>query len=82
MNARDDETQLIFATGHARVLVTANTSDFAALHHKWQLGGKHHSGILIIPQQRFSTGEVVRRILRLNSRGIDLSNSLNYLSNY
>jgi len=39
-------------------------------------------GILIIPQQRYSTGEIVRRILRLNSSGFDLAGGIYYLSNF
>ena len=80
MNPRDDETQLVFAAGYARILVSANVSDFAALHREWMERERMHSGISIVPQQRYSTGEIVRRLLRLNSTKIDLANGLYYLS--
>jgi hypothetical protein len=44
--------------------------------------GRSHSGILIIPRQRYSTGEIIRRILRLTSSGFDLSSGIYYLSNF
>jgi hypothetical protein len=82
MNARDDQTQLKFASENARVLVSSNGSDFAALHREWLEQGRVHSGILIIPQQRYSTGEIVRRIVRLTSSKFELTNGLYYLSNF
>jgi Domain of unknown function (DUF5615) len=82
MNARDDEAQLLFSSAHCRVLVSSNASDFAALHRQWQEQGRSHSGILIIPQQRYSTGEIVRRMLRLASSRFDLTNGIYYLSNF
>ena len=82
MNARDDEAQLIFASAQSRVVVSANARDFAALHHHWQRAGRSHSGILIIPQQRYSTGEIVRRSLRLASSNCDLTNGIYDLSNF
>jgi hypothetical protein len=82
MNARDDETQLSFASAQSRVLVSANARDFASLHRSWIDQGRSHSGILIVPQQRYSTGEIVRRILRLNSSRFDVRNGIYYLSNF
>jgi predicted nuclease of predicted toxin-antitoxin system len=82
MNARDDESQLILASAQNRVLVSANARDFASLHRAWLERGKSHSGILIIPQQRYSTGETVRRILRLASSKFDLASGIYYLSNF
>jgi hypothetical protein len=64
------------------VAVSANARDFASLHREWLEGGRSHFGILIIPQQRYSTGEIVRRILRLNSSGFDLAGGIYYLSNF
>ena len=81
MNARDDESQLTLASLQGRVVVTANARDFAALHREWMERGRSHFGILIIPQQRYSTGEIVSRILRLNSSGFDLG-GIYYLSNF
>jgi len=82
MNARDDGSQLIFATAQGRVLVSANARDFTLLHSAWMEQGRLHLGILIIPQQRYSIGEIVRRILRLTSSEFDLTGGLYYLSNF
>ena len=70
------------ATEQGRILVSANARDFAYLHRKWLEQGRSHCGVLIIPQQRYSTGEVVRRVLRLVSSGLDLTSGLYYLSNF
>jgi hypothetical protein len=69
MNARDDESQLILAASQGRVLVTANVRDFVSLHRVWVEQGRSHSGVLMIPQQQYSTGEIVRRVLRVASCG-------------
>lgn len=82
MSARDDESQLILADAQSRILVSANARDFASLHREWLERSRSHSGILIIPQQRYSTGEIIRRILRLTSSGFDMSNGIYYLSNF
>ena len=82
MNARDDESHLILASEQGRILVSANARDFASLHREWLEHSRSHFGILIIPQQRYSTGEIVRRILRLTSSGFDTVSGLYYLSNF
>jgi hypothetical protein len=82
MNARDDESHLVLAAAQGRVLVTANASDFAALHREWLEQDRAHYGVLIIPQQRYSTGEIVRRMLRLASSRFDPTSGLYYLSNF
>lgn len=40
MNTRDDESQLVFASAQGRILVSANASDFAALHREWLEQGR------------------------------------------
>jgi hypothetical protein len=82
MSARDDESQPVLADSQSRVRVSANARDFASLHREWLERGRSHAGILIIPQQRYSTGEIIRRILRLTSSGFDLSSGIYYLSNF
>jgi hypothetical protein len=82
MNARDDESQLVTATGQDRILVSANARDFAALHAQWMSNDQRHAGILIIPQQRYSTGEIVRRLVRLASSRFDMGGGVYYLSNF
>ncbi len=82
MNARDDESHLILAASQGRVLVSANARDFASLHRKWLEQSRSHCGLLIIPQQRYATGEIVQRLLRISSSGINLTSGLYYLSNF
>ena len=82
MNARDDESHLILAASQGRVLVSANARDFASLHREWLEQSQSHCGVLIIPQQRYSTGEIVHGLLRVASSGIDLTGGLYYLSNF
>ena len=82
MNGQEDESQLTRAVAGGRALVSANARDFASLHRAWAEQGRSHFGILIVPQQRFSTGEIVRRMLRLSSSRFDLTNGLYYLSNF
>jgi len=61
---RDDE-QLEYATAEGRVLYTFNTSDFYRLHTVWITQGRSHAGIIFAPQQRYSIGEQMRRLLKL-----------------
>ncbi len=61
------EEQLAFATAHDCVLYTFNVSDFHRLHVDWISAGREHAGMVLAPQQRFSVGEQLRRILRLRA---------------
>src|SRR3954467_13030484 len=65
MIARTDADHLAFATGEGRVLCTFNVGDFWNLHVEALVGGRHHAGIILVPQQRYSVGEQLRRLLRL-----------------
>ena len=82
MLKRNDEEQLVYATSQQRAIVTANTAHFARLHRQFLETGRTHAGIIVIHQQRFSVGEVIRRLLRLNASGTpdELSDQLEYLS--
>lgn len=82
MRVRDDEAQLSFASAQGRVLVSGNAGDFAALHQAWMERDQSHAGILILPQQRYPIGEVVRRFLRVLSSRLDLANGIYYLSSF
>ena len=62
----DDSAQLISATKSSRVFVTNNIRDFVPLHKTWRENSQNHSGIIVLHQQEFSTGEIVRRITRLS----------------
>ena len=67
MIERNDADHLAFATRERRVLCTHNVGDFWALHEEVLSQGRHHSGIILMPQQRYSTGEQLRRLLHLAS---------------
>ena len=82
MNSRSDESHLTLAAAQGRILVTAHARDFASLHREWMKQARSHFGILIIPQQRYSTGEIVSRMLRVASSGLELTGGLSYLSNF
>lgn len=60
-----DEQHLAFATAHGCVLYTFNVSDFYRLHTNWLQAGREHAGLILAPQQRYSVGEQLRRLLRL-----------------
>ncbi len=75
--------RLVAALGsHALDVLTSLDADFASLHKSWADQGRSHDGVLIIPQQRYSTGEIVRRWLRLAESKFELTNGLFYLSNF
>lgn len=64
---RTDEEQLVYASERRCVLYTFNVSDFYSLHTCWLAESRHHTGLILAPQQRFSVGEQLRRILRLRA---------------
>ena len=62
-----DEEQLLYASQRRCVLYTFNISDFYALHTRWMAIERHHAGLILAPQQKFSVGEKLRRILCLRA---------------
>lgn len=62
---RLDQEHLDYATRDGRVICTCNARDFYRLHTEYQLQGRTHAGILIVPQQRYSVGEQLGRTLKL-----------------
>ncbi len=81
---KPDEEQLAFATNNGCVLYTFNISDFYRLHTQWLTAGRAHAGTILAPQQRFSVGEQLRRILRLraNATGTTMRGQAEFLSNW
>src|ERR1017187_2102798 len=67
LTEKTDEEQLAFAGERECVLYTFNVSDFYRLHTQWISAGREHGGMILAPQQRFSVGEQLRRILRLRA---------------
>ncbi len=61
---RPDEDHLIAASSAGRALFTYNTSDYCALHQSWMSSERPHAGIIVAPQQQYSVGEELRRIMR------------------
>jgi hypothetical protein len=60
-----DEEQLEYARSQRRVLFSFNASHFYRIHSELLSQGESHAGILLAPQQRYSIGERVRRLLKL-----------------
>jgi len=58
-----DESQLAWAAGQGRVLVTFNVAHFAELHAAWMRQGRHHVGIVVSSQR--PVGDMLRRLLHL-----------------
>jgi hypothetical protein len=59
---------LAFATDRGCTLYIFNVSDFYRLLAQWMSSGREqHSGMILVPQKRFSVGEQLRRILHLRS---------------
>lgn len=81
---KPDEEQLAFAAARGCALYTFNVSDFYRLHTQWASAGREHAGMILAPQQRFSVGEQLRRILRL--RGAvsveSMQNKVEFLANW
>ena len=65
MIERRDADHLEFAASEHRVLCTFNIADFYRLHTECLARGESHDGIILVPQQRYSVGETMRRLLRL-----------------
>ncbi len=84
LTEKTDEEQLAFATERECVLYTFNMSDFFRLHTHWISAGRAHAGIILAPQQRFSVGEQLRRILRLRASATmsSMRNQIEFLSNW
>lgn len=57
----DDEEQLAFAASQGRAIDTFNVNDFARLHADFAKRDIEHAGVIVIPDQRCSVGEKIRR---------------------
>ena len=65
MIERSDAEHLAFAAAQGRTLCTFNVADFWILHGEYLASARSHAGVVLMPQQRFSVGELLRRLLRL-----------------
>lgn len=65
MAGATDQEQLEFAHNQRRILFSYNASDFFRIHREYLTQGKSHSGMVLAPQQQYSIGERIRRLLKL-----------------
>lgn len=79
--ALDDVDQLRYATSLGRTIYSLNARHFAQLHGEFLNRGEDHAGIIVIPRQRYTIGEKVRRLEELLTAtdAASLRNSLNFL---
>jgi len=54
---RSDDEHLDYATTQGRVVCTFNVADFYRLHREYLRAGKTHTGMILVPQQRYTPGE-------------------------
>jgi len=65
MIRRKDEEHLSLATVRGRALYSFNVGDYHEIHTEWSTAGRSHAGLVLAQQKRYSTGEQIRRLLRL-----------------
>ena len=65
MIRRKDQEHLSWATVQGRALDSFNVGDYHEIHTEWAATGRNHAGIVLAQQKRHSTGEQIRRLLRL-----------------
>lgn len=65
MIERPDREHLEYATSQGRVLCTFNVGHFYQLPTEYLQGGLSHAGIVLLPRQRYTLGEQLRRLLKL-----------------
>ena len=84
MTDRSDEEQLELARSQGRVLFSFNASGFCRIHAELLAQGKSHAGIILAPQQRYSIGERVRRLLKLIAAKTaeEMRDQMEFLSNW
>lgn len=76
-----DQKQLALAVQYGRAIYTFNVRDFALLHRQYLDQGIDHHGIIVLPDQRCSTGEKIRRLAEFTSRvtAEEMVNRMEYL---
>jgi hypothetical protein len=76
-----DEEQLAFDVNEKRAIYTFNARHFARLHGDYLKQGIQHYGIMVIPDQRYSVGEKIRRVAGLLRRvsAEEMMNRMEYL---
>ena len=76
-----DKEQLEFAVQERRSIYTFNVGHFAHLHAQFLHEGIDHNGIIVLPDQRCSVGEKIRRLARFLSQvtAEDMVNRMEFL---
>ena len=84
MRERTDEEQLAYATAQGRVIYSFNVGHFSQLHADYLSKRQRHTGIVLAPQQRYSVGEQMRRLLRLIGMrsAEDMKNQVEFLNSW
>jgi hypothetical protein len=77
-----DESQLAWAQGEGRSLVTFNVAHFVRLHAAWLRQGRNHAGIIVSSQRPI--GDLLRRLLHLGNTldSETMRNRLEFLSDW
>ena len=77
-----DLAQLEWCRSQSRVIYTFNVRHFYKLHSEFMRAAKEHAGIILAPQQRYSVGGQMRRLLRLveQKSAEEMVNHVEYLS--
>ncbi len=65
LTGSDDDIVLAFAAREDRAVYTFNTGDYCRRHGEYLQQGIDHAGIIVVPSQRYSVGEQLRRLLQL-----------------
>ena len=76
-----DRDQLAFSLQQGRAIYTFNVGDFARLHRDYLSQGVDHHGIIVLPDQRCSIGEKIRRVAQFVSSvtAKEMVNRMEYL---
>ena len=84
MIAQPDEVHLAFAAAQGCVLYSFNVGDYYQLHIAYLFEGRSHTGMILAPQQRYSVGEQMRRVLRLlaTRSAEEMVNQVEFLSHW
>jgi hypothetical protein len=84
MAGATDEEQVEFARDQGRILFSFNVSDFCRIHTEYSSQGKSHAGIILAPQQQYSIGEQIRRLLKLVAAksAEEMQDRVEFLSNW
>lgn len=79
-----DEDQLIWATSRERAIFSYNIKDFYYLHSQFLEQGRNHAGLILVQQQKYSIGELLRGVVRLINvkSSEEMINQIEFLSNW